>query len=101
MDELRAKLAKRDEEMAMLKDAYKERLKEKEDEFKKRWEAQNKAESLERKLDEAQCQLREREQEIKRLQDQARRSESMVQSLRKGSQKLWKKRGNLSSSNSR
>jgi chromosome segregation ATPase len=81
--ELQAQLAKRDEEVRMLKEAYKQRMREKEEEFKQRWAAQNEAEALAHKLNEAESRAKVKETEAKRLQEQVHQLNLLVQSLKK------------------
>ncbi|ELR12171.1 SH3 domain containing protein [Acanthamoeba castellanii str. Neff] len=83
IEALRAQLAKRDEEVRMLKEAYKERMREKEEEFKQRWAAQNEAEALAHKLNEAESRAKAQEAEAKRLREQVHQLELLVRSLKK------------------
>lgn len=93
-------MAKRDEEVRMLKDAYKERMREKEEEFKKRWAAENEAEALAHKLNAAESTIREKDLEVKKLHEQVHKLEAKIKSLKEENEKLKKKHGNNSSSSS-
>jgi len=91
VEHLKSLLNKRDEEIRMLRDAYKQHVQAKEEEFKLRWTAQNESETLVHKLNEAEAHATALELEVKRLQEQVNGLTQEVHELKKQSKRQPKK----------